>query len=73
MKGLRGRETVGSTESESKRKKEGEGKALTSCGNTHFSHELIQAKKVTYSIPNTYGKKARAQCVRRLDGPPGSI
>lgn len=37
--------------------KEGEGKALTSCGNTHFSHELIQSRKVTNSIPNASPKK----------------
>lgn len=39
------------------REREGEGEALTSCGNTHFSHELIQTRKVTYSIPNTHGEK----------------
>lgn len=53
--------------------KEGEGKALTSCGNTHFSHELIQTRKVTYSIPNTQGEKERSQCVHCLKGPPGTI
>lgn len=54
-------------------KREGEGKALTSCGNTHFSHELIQTRKVTYSIPNTQGEKESAQCVHCLKGPLGSI
>lgn len=53
--------------------KEGEGKALTSCGNTHFSHELIQTRKVTYSIPNTQGEKEHSQCVNCLKGPPGTI
>ena len=47
-------------------KREGEGKSLTSCGNTHFSHELIQTRKVTYSIPNTQGEKESAQCVHCL-------
>lgn len=43
--------------------KEGEGKALTSCGNTHFSHELMQTRKVIYSIPNAHGKKReRTMC-----------
>lgn len=54
-------------------RKEGEGKALTSCGNTHFSHELIQTRKVTYSIPNTHGEKESTQCVHCLKGPLGSI
>lgn len=54
-------------------KSEGEGKALTSCGNTHFSHELIQTRKVTNSIPNTQGEKESAQCVHCLEGPLGSI
>lgn len=53
--------------------KEGEGKALTSCGNTHFSHELIQTRKVTYSIPNTHREKESSQCVHCLKGPPGTI
>lgn len=46
--------------------KEGEGKALTSCGNTYFSHELIQTRKVIYSIPKTHGEKGSSQCVHRL-------
>lgn len=53
--------------------REGEGKALTSCGNTHFSHELIQTRKVTFSIPNTHREKERSQCVRCLKGPPGTL
>lgn len=66
MKNLRGRETVGYMEMGREREKEGEGKALTSCGNTHFSHELMHTRKVIYSIPNTQGEKESTQCVHCL-------
>lgn len=58
MKGFEGEgESRLHTEAGKAGEKEGEGKALTSCGNTHFSHELIQSRKVTYSIPNAHGEK----------------
>lgn len=58
MKGFRGRQTGGCIE-RARGETEGEGKAFTSCGNTHFSHELIQSRKVTYSIANARPKKGR--------------
>lgn len=61
MKGSRGGKRLDALREPGK-KKRGEGKALTSCGNTHFSHELIQSRKVTFSKANAHPKKGSSQC-----------